>query len=134
MSENNRLIGIKSDLPFALVAFVMWGGWTFYVNAQAGYWTAFISACAQGLFSMLMTFLMGYLTVFFFVRLSYPLAQLLMPATLILIMSCTCLAVLHWLIGTSEIVLTIMPALIVGFLFCLFKTIQLKRVSMHARG
>ncbi|KAA3642447.1 MAG: hypothetical protein DWP95_05495 [Proteobacteria bacterium] len=55
--KNNPLIGIKDDLPFALMAFVIWGGWTFYANAQAGYWTALVSACAQGVFSMLMTFL-----------------------------------------------------------------------------
>ncbi len=76
---------------------------------------------------MVMTFFMGYLTCFFFVRLRHPMAQLIMPATLNLMLSVTCLTILHWLIGTPEIILTIMPALIVGFLFCLFKTIQLKR-------
>lgn len=132
--ESKPLSGIKDDLPYALLAFVIWGGWTYYANAQAGYWTALISACAQGLFSMVMTFFMGYLTCFFFVRLTHPMAQLLMPATLILTLSGTCLTVLHWLVGTPEIILTIMPALIVGFLFCLFKTIQLKRKSMYERS
>jgi len=132
MDKNKPLIGVKDDVPFALMAFVIWGGWTFYANAQAGYWTALVSACAQGIFSMLMTFFMGYLTGFWFARLRHPLAQLLMPATLILIMSGTFLTILHWFIGTPEIVLTIMPALIVGFLFCLFKTIQLKKQAIDA--
>lgn len=118
-------VGLKKDVPFALLAFFIWGGWTFVANVHAGIFVATVSAVAQGSFSLLMTFFMGYLTVFIFHRMSMPWARLLMPSFLILLLAAVGLSLLHHVIGTPEILKTIVPALAVGYGFCFYKTIQL---------
>ncbi len=126
-----ELSELKKDLPFALLAFVFWGAWAYYANSEAGFSVAWVSALSQGLFSMMMTFFIGFVTVALFHRFASPLTQLLMPSLLVLMMTSVCLSLLHVAIGTPELLLTISPALAVGYLFSLFKTIQIKKGGSH---
>ncbi len=125
--NNVMLLGLKQDLPFALAAFVIWGGWAFYANVHAGNWIAMVAAVAQGAFSLLMTFVMGYLTSYLYACFTRPVFKLLLPAFFILLLACCFLSILHYSVGTPAILKTISPALLVGFLFCGFKTMQLHR-------
>lgn len=123
--------GLKKDWPFAFLAFIFWGAWAYYANSQAGFSVAWVSALSQGVFSMVMTFIIGFVTVALFRCFTSPMAQLLMPSLLVLMMTSVCLSLLHVAIGTPEILLTISPALVVGYLFSFFKTIQIKKGGNH---
>ncbi|WP_223788695.1 hypothetical protein [Marinicella meishanensis] len=119
--------GLSKDGPFAVLAFVVWGGWALYANFHAGFVVAVISAVFQGTFSLVMTLCMGFLTAFLYHRLAVPWLQLVMPALLISLLALGCLTLLHHVIGTPEIMMTIWPALVVGYGFCLYRTIQLRK-------
>ncbi|MCP3955903.1 MAG: hypothetical protein GY697_27355, partial [Desulfobacterales bacterium] len=95
----------------AILAFVAWGGWAFFVNRSSGLVTGVTSGVAQGTVSMLMTFVMIGAVTSIFRRLTNRFMQLVLP-TLITVGSAACLLVLvHSLVGTPNIFWTILPGL-----------------------
>jgi hypothetical protein len=109
----------------AILAFVAWGGWAFYVNRSSGLATGVTSGVAQGTISMLMTFVMIQSVTGIFRRLTNRYLQLTLP-TLVTVGSAAGLLVLvHSLVGTPNIFWTILPGLSGAVPFCFYTSYKL---------
>jgi len=118
------------DWVSALLAFICWGGWAFYVNRPAGLATGLTSGLAQGTVSMLMTFVMIQTVTGISRRLTSRYLQLTLP-TLITVGSAAALLVLvHSLVGTPNIFWTILPGLSGAVPFCFYTSYKLQ---LHGR-
>ncbi len=130
MSDSTRSITSAKtsrlyDWGAALLAFVLWGGWAFYINQPAGFKTGLISGLAQGTVSMVMTFVMIRAVTGIFNRLTLRILQMVLP-TLITVGSAAGLLILvHSLVGTPNIFWTILPGLSGAVPFCFFTSYKL---------
>ncbi len=111
----------------AFLAFILWGGWAYFVNGSQSFRTGVVSGLAQGTASGLITLFMIRAVACCFNRLTVSLFQSILPAVLTVSFTGSCLLCLHYIIGTPHIVVTIAPALSVAFVFCLFTTLKLKQ-------
>lgn len=110
----------------AMLAFVFWGGWAFFVNRPSGFSTGITSGVAQGTVSMLMTFVMIGAVTGIYHRLTNRFLQLVLP-TIITVGSAACLLVLvHSLVGTPNIFWTILPGLSGAVPFCFYTSYKLQ--------
>ena len=117
------------NLASAFLAFILWGAWAYYINGGYGLKTRIVSGIAQGTASFMITLFMIHTVTWLFYHLSNAYLQLILPAMLTVIFTGSCLAFIHYFVGTPNIVYTITPALSVAFIFCLFTTFKLKRVK-----
>ncbi len=114
------------NLISAFLAFALWGGWAYYVNGGYGLKVRIVSGIVQSTASFMITMFMIRMVTIFYYRLPDMFLQLVLPAMLTVSFTGSCLAYIHYLIGTPNIVYTITPALSVAFIFCLFTTFKLK--------
>ncbi len=117
------------NLASAIAAFVMWGGWAFYVNSRNSDSSGIVSGIAQGTASFTITLLMVHAITFLYHKFNHLLLKLVLPALLTVSVTSTCLVLIHLLVGTPHIVSTIAPALSVAFAFCLLTTFKLNRID-----
>lgn len=114
----------------AIMAFLMWGGWAYYVNASIDTSKGISSGLTQGTASFTITLIMVHLVGWFINRL--PLHFIFAPVAALLTVGITgCgLVTVHLLAGTPDILATISPALAVGLLFCWFTAAKLQKVKV----
>ncbi len=131
----NRQTGLSAktsllyDWGAALLAFVCWGGWAFFINYPAGVATGLISGLTQGTVSMTMTLVMIKIVTGIFHLLANPIMQLIMP-TLVTVVGAACLLVLmHSLVGTPNIFWTILPGLSGAVPFCFYTSYKLQHTG-----
>ncbi len=117
------------NLASAIAAFVMWGGWAFFVNSRETDSSGIVSGIAQGTASFTITLLMVRAITFLYHTFNHPILKLLLPALLTVSVTSTCLVLIHLAVGTPHIISTIAPALSVAFAFCLFTTFKLNRIN-----
>lgn len=115
------------NLMSALLAFLLWGGWAFYVNGQNDVTIGIISGITQGTASAVITLFMVRAVHWIYNTLPPTGLQVIIPAMLTVSFTGSSLAGIHFLAGTPEILFTILPALTVAFLFCLYTTFKLHR-------
>lgn len=129
MANTGRLFTALS----ALAAFLLWGGWAYFVNAPETSLTAaatrLTSALTQGTASFLITLFMVRAVSALFNRLPANAFRLLLPAVITVSLTGSGLAIIHALIGTAKILYTIAPALSVAFLFCLLTAYKLSKTA-----
>jgi hypothetical protein len=119
------------DWSAALLAFVVWGGWAYYVNRPAGLTIGLTSGVAQGTVSMLMTFMMIRAVTFIFRRLANRLLQLVLP-TIVTVGTAACFLVLvHARVGTPNIFWTIFPSLSMAVPFCAYTSFRLRSADIR---
>ena len=111
----------------ALLSFVLWGGWAFLVNRSAGMSSGVVSGLAQGTASALMTLVMIRVVTAVFRRLTSRVAQMVVPTVLTVGGAACFLVAVHTLVGTPEILWTILPGLSGGVPFCAFTSYKLQR-------
>ncbi len=109
----------------AILAFFLWGGWAFYINRGHGPWTKLFSGIIQGTGSFITTFIMVGAITWLFHCFHKSWQRLILPPMLTVGCIGSCLACVHYLIGTPRVFLTILPALSVAFCFCLVTAIKL---------
>lgn len=114
-----NIITNKSKYLSAVLAFLIWGSWAYYINYNTP--NDLVSAFVQGIYSAVMTLLIIHLVAYFYNLLPKSNFYFLFPAFCTLIITS-----IHLLIKTSNILYTIAPALIISFLFSLFTT---KKIS-----
>jgi len=114
------------DWGAALLAFVVWGGWAFYVNQPAGLAVGLTSGAAQGTVSMLMTLVMIRAVTLIFRHLSNRLLQLTLPTILTVGAAAGFLMLVHSQVGTPNIFWTIFPSLSMAVPFCAYTSYQLQ--------
>ena len=110
----------------ALLAFILWGSWAYFVNTTANH-SGLFSGLAQGSASFVITLFMVQGVTYLFSLFNHPAIQLLLPALMTSMVTILCLVIIHYLIGTQEILLTILPASTIGFIFCLYTSYKLYR-------
>ncbi len=113
----------------AMFAFLIWGGWAYYINGRENLETGIISGITQGMASFTITLLMVHAVSWIYRRLPNNFWQLILPAIFTVSFTGSCLAAIHYAVGTPEIIYTISPALSVAFAFCLFTAYKLRRAT-----
>lgn len=129
-SEETARTSRQFNLTSASLAFVLWGGWAFLVNRASEEGAApWVSAGTQGTASFLITLGMVQGVTWLFHRLPNHPARLVLPAAFIVLLTGSCLFLVHSLVGTANTLGTIAPALTVAFLFNCFTAAKLRRVQ-----
>jgi len=113
-------------LASAIMAFVLWGGWAYFVNEQSLPSSGFAAGLTQGLASGLMTLIMVRAISVLIRNLPVNSIAVILPAFIIVTISSTGLILLHTLSGTPNILSTIAPVISVAFGFCVVTTIKLR--------
>lgn len=107
----------RYNLVSALVAFVTWGSWAYYINHDHGWQRGLISGFAQGALSFCMTLVVVRIVTYLYHRLPRVALREWVAAGLTTAVAASCLAVVHYLVGTPNIIKTIAPGLSVAFTF-----------------
>ncbi|TCM71060.1 hypothetical protein EC844_101341 [Acinetobacter calcoaceticus] len=117
---------LRYNLSAAIFAFLLWGGWSFYINTQHGSLkNGIISGLTQGICSFVITLFMTFLIDRQFNYFQNINAKLILPPVLTVLLTGSFLVMVHLLIGTPSIVYTLSPVLSVAFLFGVFTNYKL---------
>ena len=128
------------NLLSALFAFVLWGGWAYYINSTQAIEasnTGIIAGLTQGTASFIITFIIVHLVtrIYNFLHTSASInlraIKLIVPAMLTVSITGTGLFIIHNIMNTPHIAKTIAPALLVAFLFSLFTAYKLQVTSIN---
>jgi hypothetical protein len=125
-------ISKRYNIVSALAAFVVWGGWAYYINDTGSENVRFISALTQGVSSLIITLALVKLVSFIFNRLPRKILSVFIASIISVTCSGSCLIAVHYLIGTPEIFNTVSPPLLVAFSFCLFTAYKLHSDTINA--
>ncbi|PNK61550.1 hypothetical protein [Psychrobacter sp. FDAARGOS_221] len=131
MKKQNTGVGLGFNIISALLAFMLWGSWAYYVNAGAE--TRLISALTQGFASFCITLVLVRMVTYIFNRLPPSPLRVVLPALLSVSVTGCALILAHTLARTSNIVYTIAPALTVAFIFCVFTALKLQKLAAHEK-
>ena len=113
----------------ALLAFLLWGGWAYYVNGSTDVTRGLISGLTQGTASFIITLVMVHLVTWFFNHLQSNFLQLPLAAFFTVSITGSCLVGIHLLVDTPKVFYTIAPALSVAFTFCWYTSYKLRKTS-----
>ncbi|MDD9300967.1 MAG: hypothetical protein HUK40_00940 [Desulfobacter sp.] len=128
----NRQTGLSAktsrlyDVSAALLAFICWGGWAFFINYSAGVVTGLISGLTQGTVSMIMTLVMIKIVTGMFHLIANHMMQLVMPTLFTVGGAAGLLVLMHSLVGTPNIFWTILPGLSGAVPFCFYTSYKLQ--------
>ena len=117
------------NLGSALFALCVWGGWAYYVNQHSS--TGLASAISQGSASFVITLGMVYAVTWLHGHLRASSIRLFLPAIITVSITGSGLYLIHSIVGTPNIAFTIAPALSVAFIFCVFTSYKLNRLSSN---
>lgn len=124
--------GLIRSVVSALLGFLAYGGWAFYVNYMHGLEAATKAAFTQGSYSFTVTLVMTLLMEYLFRLLSHPTLRFF--ATFF--GTCAILYSTSWgvnaLAGTPEIFMTILPGIIIGTIYTFGYTLSLARLQSSA--
>ncbi|OTG80734.1 hypothetical protein [Acinetobacter sp. ANC 4648] len=116
----------RYNLISACFAFLLWGGWTFYINTQQGSLKhGIISGLTQGICSFVITLFMTFIIDKQFNYFKNLKIKLFLPPILTVLFTGSFLILVHHLIGTPSILYTLTPVLTVAFLFAIFTNFKL---------
>jgi hypothetical protein len=124
----------RFNLISATLAFALWGGWAYYVNAlTTGEGTAspLTSGLTQGTGSFLITLVLVRAVAWLYHRLPPRPLRLVLPGLITVTVTGTCLATAHALVGTPDIVQTVAPPLSVALAFCIYTAFMLRRAELR---
>lgn len=117
------------SLLSGIAGFVVYGGWAYFVNAEHGQELAMMIGLVQGSYSFALTFVMTLVTEWLFRRCNGQFAMIMGVV-------CTALFVtpyaIHMLIGTPEILMTILPGFVIGSIYTGVYVMGLKKVEVSA--
>lgn len=117
----------------ASIAFILWGGWAFFINQKNTIQAGVISGITQGTASFLITLFLVHAVTRLYHQFSHPFTKLLFPAIVTVSFTSSCLLYIHYLAQTPHILLTILPAITVAFSFCLFTAYKLHKNQSNNR-
>lgn len=131
MNDNSSQHALRTSRSFnvlsALLAFLLWGGWAFYVNGRSDIAKGLLSGLTQGTASFIITLVMVYLVTWFFKQLPDNCLQIPLSALFTVSITGSFLIAVHLLVKTPEIFYTISPALSVAFAFCWYTAYKLRK-------
>lgn len=136
LKRKEHVAGIQTNPKFkivsAILAFFVWGGWAFYANGAFGLTTRAISGLTQGISSFIITLVMIHVVTWIFNQISNKFLRSILPTLMTVGLTGSCLMLAHYLVGTPKIITTVTPGLVSAFLFCLFTTHKLTRITLNA--
>lgn len=115
----------------AIFACLLWGSWSFYINAESGFNVGLIAAITQGVSSFLITLFMTYLIEKQFNAYPKKWAKLFAPPICTVLFTGTCLVLAHFIMNTPNIIKTVTPALCVATIFAFFTNFKLYKQMKH---
>ena len=114
------------NLTSAVLAFLLWGGWSFYINSKIGsLGHGIISGVTQGICSFIITILITFLIDKQFNYFKNDTIKLFLPPICTILLTGSFLTTVHYLIGTPSIIYTLTPILTVAFLFAVVTNLKL---------
>jgi len=138
MSDSRPAVAVRTSRRFNLIsaalAFLLWGGWAFFVNSRAAAGSGappIVSGVTQGIGSFCITLMMVRSVSWLYHQLPANSLRLVLPALITVCITGTVLLVAHTLVGTANIIGTIAPALTVAFCFNLFTTFKLREAAAN---
>jgi len=117
----------------ALLAFILWGGWAFYINGEFGNKSRILSGITQGTCSFIITLLMTKVIAYQYNQFSRMVCKILFPPIITVSITGTLLVLIHNKVGTPAIFETVSPALTVALLFGFFTIYKLHLESTRLR-
>jgi len=121
---------LQSKYFYAFVAFLLWGSWAYLVNVGNNH-SGLTSGLSQGIASFVITVAMIESVTYFYNRFNGKILKLFLPSLITISLNCIFLIVVHYYAGTPHTFKTILPALTVGYMFCLFTTYSLYKSNQH---
>lgn len=122
----------KEKYISAFLAFILWGTWAYFVNIDDS--NRFVSSFFQGLSSFVITlFIVRLITIF---NKIFENNSVILTAILTVTITSSIVFVGHLLIHTQNIFYTILPTVIVSFIFTVFmakKVSKLTKKENHVR-
>ena len=120
---------IRYRVSSAVLAFFTWGGWAYAVNAcsaETHNAQPIVSAVIHGSISCLITLFMLQTVTKLFHRLRFHPLRMILPAAITTTFTMTCATVVHLMIGTADVPMTVLPGGVVAFCFNLLTTSKLR--------
>ena len=112
----------------AIFAFLLWGGWSFYVNSQVTNLSrGVVSGLVQGVSSFIITLIIAFLIEVQFNFYKKLWTKLVVPPILTILLTGSVLVSIHVLFATTNIFKTVAPALTVAFMFAVLSNFKLYR-------
>lgn len=106
---------------------IVYGGWAVYANASHGDTVALRAGVVQGSYSLLLTFVMTLATEGLYRALSLVYGGLYWLMMIVCLSLFTTAYGIHYLVGTPEILMTILPGFVIGSIYTLVYVLGLKR-------
>lgn len=121
-------INQRFTIVSAVIAFLLWGGWAYYLSydKSVGMTSGIASGLTQGIASFTITLFMVKAVTLLFIRMPQSILSVLLAALATVSFTGSCLYLAHILVGTQNIILTIVFPLSVAFVFCLITAYRLK--------
>jgi len=112
----------KSPLLRSFIAgfagLVGYGSWAVYANLDHGTFIAIRSGLVQGTYSFVLTFLMTWLTEWLFAKFaSLPMGSSVTTTGVVCLILFVSAYGIHMLVGTPEILMTILPGFVIGSVY-----------------
>ena len=126
MKNKKMRMSLAFNAISAILAFILWGCWAFYINEASD--TRLVSATTQALSSFSITLILVHMVTFIFHLLPVTPLRIVLPAVISVSITGSGLVLAHMLAGTSRIFFTIAPALVVAFVFCVYTALKLHRI------
>ncbi|HCA4901462.1 TPA: hypothetical protein MW110_002864 [Acinetobacter baumannii] len=119
----------------AIFAFLLWGGWSFYINTQVSNLVrGVVAGFVQGVSSFTITLFIAFLIERQFNFYKKAWAKLIFSPILTVLLTGSALILVHVLFSTPDIIKTITPALTVAFIFAEFSNLKLYKRLKATRG
>lgn len=107
---------VRSSIA-GLAGFFGYGGWAVFANIGHGMSIAVRSGLIQGTYSLILTFAMTLVTEWLFRRLvGFPFGATLTVVLISSVLFTTAFSI-HYLVGTPEILMTILPGFFIGLVY-----------------
>jgi len=127
--NNSSTTSKQYQYSSALMAFIIWGAWAFYVNNTSTHEARVLSGLTQGTASLIITLLIVSLTTKIFNALPDNALRLVFAPLVTMCITGTGLILVHSLVSTPKIIYTVAPAISVAFLFAVFTAVKLKSAN-----
>ena len=119
------------SLLSSIAAFVIYGGWAYFVNRSHDESLAQMIGVVQGGYSFGLTFVMTLVTEWLYQKFSNQTHQV----RYVMVTVCTALFIMpvtiHWMIGTPEILMTILPGFVIGSIYTWVYVLGLSKVVLE---
>lgn len=122
----------KYNILSAIFACLLWGAWSFYINAENGFGIGLVAAFTQGISSFLITLFMTYFIEIQFNYYQKKWMKILVPPICTVLFTGTFLVLVHTVMNTPNIFKTVAPALSVATVFAFITNLKLYKQIDHS--